>query len=255
MILRNKNQCSKRMDSTDKIYGELIANVPEDLSVLDCLVGLHWTLVRSEKGTGMAKTLEGGECEEELRSINGMPLKELATYVKSGDFMHASLGMAAINSALNHLKNVEDITDPESPNGFNHFLSNFAGKRVATVGYFPMLDPLGEICQLSIIEREPHDNSYSEKVSHTILPFQDYVIITGTTFLYKTTINFIQQAHKARIILVGASVPLSPVLFRYGVDTLAGVVVTDEKVLWRAVREGSKKSCLTESTQSVFIQR
>jgi uncharacterized protein len=38
-----------------EIYDELIAEVPTDLRVSECLVGLHWTLIRS-KTTGMALT-------------------------------------------------------------------------------------------------------------------------------------------------------------------------------------------------------
>ncbi|HWP98741.1 MAG TPA: DUF364 domain-containing protein [Syntrophomonadaceae bacterium] len=255
MMQAKGNQCIGKCGDMEEMYDKLIASVSESLLVLDCMVGLHWTLIRSEKGTGMAKTLTGGEQGAGLDNVTGMPLKELAAYVKSGNHLEVSLGMAAINSALNHLNHVEEISDPDSPNAFDHFVSNFAGKKVATVGYFPMLEPLGEICQLSIIEREPKGDNYPEVASEYILPDQDFVFITGTTFLYKTALKFIELSKNAKIILVGASVPLSPILFCYGVDTLAGVVVIDEKKVWQMVRAGGKKKGLADSTQTVFIQR
>ena len=38
-----------------EIYDELIETVPSDLRVADCLIGLHWTLIRAE-AVGMALT-------------------------------------------------------------------------------------------------------------------------------------------------------------------------------------------------------
>jgi uncharacterized protein (DUF4213/DUF364 family) len=238
-----------------KMYDDLINTVPEDLSVLECMVGLHWTLIRSEKGTGIARTLTGGKEESELHNIIGMRLKDLAAYVKSWNLTEASLGMAAINSALNHQNHVEEISDPGCDSSFDRFVAAFVGKKVATVGNFPMLEPLKDICRLTIIEREPLGRNYSEGVSEYLLPDQDFVFITGTTFLYKTAPRLIELSKNAKIILVGASVPLSRILFNYGVDTLAGIVAKDEEMLWQTVREGRKKSVLEESTQSVFIQR
>jgi uncharacterized protein len=42
-----------------KIYDELIAAVPPDLIVDECMFGLHWTLIRS-RAIGMAHTPFGG---------------------------------------------------------------------------------------------------------------------------------------------------------------------------------------------------
>ena len=38
-----------------EIYDELIAAVPPDIIIGECLIGLHWTLIRS-KGLGMSLT-------------------------------------------------------------------------------------------------------------------------------------------------------------------------------------------------------
>ena len=95
-----------------EIYDRLIAQIPEDLIVEDCLVGLHWTLVRSLT-SGLAMTTAGEECcsgcgaETELGSIAGMPVRKLAEQIKSWDFFKASLGMAAINSILNTQERAE----------------------------------------------------------------------------------------------------------------------------------------------------
>lgn len=244
----------KKMD-WDRIYDEMIDSVPENLSVLECLVGLHWSLVRSENGTGLARTVAAEDDSIELYNITGMPLKKLASYVKSRNWLEASLGLAAINSVLNHQDYIEEISEPDNSNAFDNLVSAFEGKKVAMVGHFPMLEPLGEICELTIIDKEAHDNVYSEAMGEDILPYQDFVFITGTTFIYKTAPRLIELSKNANLTLLGPSVPLSRTLFNYGVNTLAGVAVNDEDALWQAVREGGRQKALDNGTQSVFIHR
>ena len=61
-----------------EIYDELIAAVPDDIVVKDCLAGLSWFLVRSA-GTGVA--MRPREMDAFIRaacSIKKMKVKELA---------------------------------------------------------------------------------------------------------------------------------------------------------------------------------
>ncbi len=92
-----------------EIYDELIAAVPPDIKIGECLIGLHWTLIRS-RGMGMSLTPFGaprmyGPKGASVAAgigerIAGMPVRELAQYVKSWNPYEASLGLAAINSVL-----------------------------------------------------------------------------------------------------------------------------------------------------------
>ena len=43
------------------IYDDLIDSIPDNLTVQDCMLGLHWTLVKSEGGTGTAMTVNDGQ--------------------------------------------------------------------------------------------------------------------------------------------------------------------------------------------------
>ncbi len=246
-----------------KIYDELIDLIPEDLLVLDCMVGLHWTLIRSEKGIGAAMTLKGGQTEKELTNIIGMSLKELGAYVKSWNMLQASLGQAAINSVFNTPSNIMTITsqaitktaEPDESNAFAQFLPEIASKKVAVIGHFPNIESLSKICQLSILEREPQTGDYPDPASEYILPLQDYVFITGTAFINKTMPRLLELSRNAKIILVGPSVPISPVLFNYGVEALAGMVILNEKTCWQVVREGGKTKAFKQGGQMVCIRR
>ena len=245
------------------IYDELINSIPEELTVLDCMHGLHWTLVRSESGTGTAMTINGGQSSGEYKDLIGKPLKELAGAIKSWDMLEASLGQAAINSALNTPEQVCALTgqdfdksaEPEAANGFARFIPEIKNKNVAVIGHFPHIESLKTVCRLSILERMPQEDDYPDPACEYILPAQDVVFITGTAFINKTMPRLLSLSKDARIILVGPSVPISPVLFDYGVDTIASTVLLDQELAWRVVKQGGKMKAFRSGGQMVCIQR
>lgn len=245
------------------IYDELINSIPDDLTVLDAMLGLHWTLVKSQSGTGTAMTIEGGQSGGEYRDIIGIPLKELAGFIKSWNMLEASLGQAAINSALNTPQQVCTITgqdfdesaEPEAANGFARFIPDIKDKNVTVIGHFPHIDSLRSVCRLSILERMPQEDDYPDPACEYILPEQDVVFITGTAFINKTMPRLLSLARNARIILVGPSVPISPVLFNHGVDTIASTVLLDQELVWKVVKQGGKMKAFRSGGQMVCIQR
>lgn len=246
-----------------KIYDDLINAIPEDLTVLECMLGVSWTLVRSEQGLGVAKTIKGGKKGAKLGGVAGMKLIDLAQYAKSWNMLEASMGQAAINSAFNASSQVMDITgqpwdqsdDPEKNNAFKLLEPDFIGKKVAVIGHFPNIERLEKICELSILEREPQGNDYPDAACEYILPEQDFVFITGTAFTNKTMPRLIELSKRAKIILVGPSVPVSPVLFNYGVDMLAGFVVTDQQLIWKAAQEGKKMNIFKYGGRMVCVHQ
>lgn len=243
-----------------KMYDDLINSVPEDLTVKDYLVGLHWTIIRSEKGSGLAKTLKGGKPETELKNIIGMPLRELAGHVKSWNMMDASMGLAAINSIMNTPANILDISEPENGiaedfNAFTNSAFETTDQKVAVVGHFPKIEGLRSVCRLSILDRNPRPGDYPDSACEYILPQQDLVYITGTAFINKTMPRLLELSSKARVILLGPSVPISPVLFKHGADVIAGMVIADEQPIWKAVQQGGNKNIYEHGGQRICISR
>ncbi len=137
-----------------EIYDELIAAVPENSVVSECLAGLSWFLVRS-KGTGVA--MRPHEVDGPVRNagrIAGMKTRELAAWIKSWNWYEAAMGLAAINSALNAPDVVkrsygEQFKDSTDQDVFTYLLDDLKGKKVAVIGHFHNIERLYEVCELS----------------------------------------------------------------------------------------------------------
>lgn len=246
-----------------QLYDDLINEIPENLTVRECMLGVSWTLVKSEKGLGVAKTIKGGKKGTGLRNVVGMSLKELAKYAKSWNMLEASMGQAAINAAFNTQseilnlsgQTIEQFDDPEKNNVFKLLEPEFSGKKVAIIGHFPGIEQLHNICELSILEREPQADDYPDSACEYILPEQDFVFITGTAFTNKTMPRLLELSNRAKITLVGPSVPISKVLFKYGVELIGGFVVTDEYDIWKAVQEGIKMNIFKRGGKMICLHQ
>ncbi len=224
-----------------QLYDDLIDLIPEDVKVEECLLGCHWILVRS-KAVGIAMTpFEGSRRIRNAGNLKGMPLRELASYIKSWNFMEAALGSAALNSFINCPQSVKGlegyIQSEDNINAFEYLKKQITGKKVAVIGHFPDLEELKDICKISILERRPSEGDFPDPACEYILPEQDYIFITGTTLANKTLPRLLQLGSNSEVILVGPSTPLAPILFDYGVDMLASTVVTDNASLWKTVQE------------------
>jgi len=229
------------------IYDDLIGLIPDDLCIENCLVGSHWILIKS-LGVGIAMTPPDGDRTIQIAgSIKGMKVKILAEYVKSWHPLSAALGLAAINSFVNATTRTDidwdqDINNQPRESIFVTARKEIAGKKVTVVGHFPDLDEISSICNLSILERKPLLGDFPDPACEYILPDQDYVYITGTTLINKTLPRLLQLSRNAKVVLVGPSTPLTPLMFEHGINQLAGTVVEDEKLVWQHVAEGGNKS-------------
>ena len=252
-----------------EIYNELIENVPQELRATDCLIGLHWTLIRSE-AIGMALTpfgaarMNGPQGASVIsgigKRIQGMPLRDLARFVKSWNPYEASLGMAAINSAYNSPGKVEKmfgrpLSEQGQVSAFVHYSELVRGRKVAVVGRFPDLEVMNGICALTVLERVPGPDDLPDPACEYVLPEQDYVFITATAVINKTLPRLLELSRNATVFLVGPSTPFAPLLFQHGIHTLAGTVVLEPDSVWRAAQEGAARSVFEYGAQMVKVSR
>jgi uncharacterized protein len=252
-----------------EIYDALVSLMPEDLKVEECLVGLHWTLIRS-RCVGMAHTpfdgtggfgASGASVTSGIgNQMTGMTVRRLAGYVKSWNPFEAALGLAAINSALNTPESADEFlgrpaAQQRNISVFSDYAEKLRGRRVAVIGRFPDLTPLQDICELSVLERRPGEGDLPDAACEYVLPGQDFVFLTATTLLNKTLPRLLQLSENAYTIMVGPSTPMTPLLFNFGIDALAGTVVLDTDSVWRAAQEGAARGIFGCGAQMVKVSK
>jgi len=128
------------------------------------------------------------------------------------------------------------------------------GKRVAVVGHFRGLESLAKECRLTILERLPHPGDLPDPACEYILPVQDYVFITGTTLMNKTLPRLLDLSQRATVVLVGPSTPMTPVLFSFGIDMLAGTTVVDAERVWTLIQEGDQHQFFEDGARMVKLR-
>lgn len=242
------------------LYNELLSAIPADATVEDIMVGVHWTIVRSNLGLGLAMSppAYGAPHIGGLGAFLGGELRRLAALAKSWNPVEAALGVAAMNAYFNAPPTIRSVWK-SAPGGqpnesvFVTMKNALAGKRVTVVGHFPDLDPIAEVCQLSILERNPQPGDFPDPACEYILHDQDYLFMTGVTLINKTLPRLLELGSQSQIVLVGPSVPLSPLWFGTGVSLLAGTVVLEPERLWKHVALGGDRSVFKHGAHTVKL--
>ena len=242
-----------------QIYDELIDSLPHDLVVEDCMVGLNWTLVRSlGMGVAMTPSYNHLEAVTGAGTISSMPIRTVAQHIKSWSNLDAALGLAAINSVVNAPSTFERNFAPSQllPDGnvFETMRDELRGRKVALIGHFRSLEQLGDICELTILEREPRPGDLPDPACEYILASQDTIFITATTLINKTLPRLLQLSRHACVILTGPSAPLSPLFFNHGVSYLAGQVVRNADAVTRQITEGGRHDFANDETQMLTLR-
>lgn len=250
-----------------KVYDALIEGIPEDWKAEEIVRGCDYAYVRSGNGLGMGEFLpDAWRAPVSVKNLDGAPLREVATCIKSWNFPEAAIGLAAINAyynnpavakasgvALSDSLHVEDrVYDP-----FIMSQNEVRGKKVTVVGHFPYLETLFEpVCDLSIIAGGiPQDDDYPPSAAEYLLPESDYVFIRSASFVDKTLARLLELSkHAAKVTVVGPATTLAPALFDYGVHDLSGFVVKDRERAMRMIR-GAENGKIFSTGQKVSFKK
>jgi len=224
-----------------KIITDILSTLNFQAPLRDIRQGPFQTAVLTRQ-CGLASTPHDPGPHHEKSPVNnaGLLLDEnaesLSRLALSSSEAEASIGMATINSLIE-----VDETYCEELNAGELLMAMGEGKRVAVVGHFPFVSRLrSAVAELSIIEKNPREGDLSEAEAENILPRADVVGITGTAFTNHTIENLIKLCHSGTyVVVLGGTAPLSPVLFDYGIDAVAGTLVTDPEAVLRSVSQGA----------------
>ncbi len=243
-----------------RFYNHLIEGIPEDVLVTDYCLGTKWSYVEAECGMGISFTAEGGLPRTHKMDLRGLKLRQVAELSKSWNFPEATLGVAALNAwyarheLLDPLGAVYDeAEDKPKVNGRTNMKMDAFGlyrpsieatenARVVVVGHFPHVEEMAEYCNLTVLERSCRDEwDTPDPACEYVIPGADFIFYTGVTIINKTAPRLLDLAKNARTVMVGPSVVMSPHLFDWGVEMMAGSVVADPEKLKFSVKSGAGK--------------
>lgn len=228
-----------------EVYDRLVAAAAIDDGVEEVLIGLTWTLCCAGSGVGLA--MSPGLASRTLPwpgTLAGRAVGELATWLYDWDPFRATVGMAAVNAAINSASPLQRSAAPIITGGpanlavFEHFAGRLAGKQVVVIGRYPGLDIYAGRFEFSVLERQPGGQDLPDAASEYLLADADWVFMTAMTLINKTFPRLAELSRDANLVLMGPTVPWLHELADYGVDYLAGVQLTDADSLRQTVAEG-----------------
>jgi len=225
-----------------KIIEDIISTIEKsarDILVKEVRIGPFWTGVWSKYG-GLASTTFTHEPEmpppiREAGNLTGKSILELCNYANSNCLLQASVGMAAINSALEvNLNKCQNINAAET------LYEKGKNKKLVIVGHFPFVNKLRKLTKvLWVVERKPQSGDIPAIEAKRVIPQADVIAITGTALINGTMEELLSLCPKKSLVMVlGPTAPISPVWFDYGVDLVSGTRVIDPELVLRFVSEG-----------------
>jgi uncharacterized protein len=232
------------MTNPQKIYDLLLDYGNLQTQVSEVIIGLTWTLCQAE---GIGLCMSPGTATRTLPwsgTLVGQSIAQLASWVRSWDSYQATVGMAAINAAINNhsvLPAQAQLLIPKDSQNlavFEYFLPQIRGKQVSIVGRYPGLERYEQEMSLNVIELQPTAKDYPASAAEYLLPESEWVFLTATSIPNKTFPRLAQLAKNAKLVLMGPTVPWLTELADFGVDYLAGVTVTNPQALRQTVAEG-----------------
>lgn len=224
-----------------KVLDDLLSTLEFEAPVRDIRQGVFHTGVLT-RSCGLAATLPRDALKQEPPLVRApgtllqKSARELAEMVYSESILEAAIGMATINSLLE-----VDLSSCVEVNAADIILEKGRGKKVAVVGHFPFLPSVQEqVERLWIIEKNPREGDIPEAAADEHIAQADVVAITGTSLTNHSLPGLLQMCSKdAFIVMLGDSVPLSPLLFDYGVHALSGTRVVNTDLALRCVSQGA----------------
>jgi uncharacterized protein len=231
-----------------KLEEALLVSVSgDDFLVKGAWIGLTWTAIES-KFVGLSHTYKTSEIIdiENAGELTSCTISDLTKRILSWKPLEASIGVAAINSLI----------EPHGKKGnVKAFIKKKArGKTVTFIGRFPFYDEISPIAKKSyLLEINPTGNELPTFACEEILPKSDVNVITGTSLINHSLQRLLELGQNGINIVLGPTTPLSPVLFDFGADVLAGIKVTNKKELVKSITQGVRRSKLINGLEPVCL--
>ncbi len=246
-----------------KIYDAILAHIPQDAVIEDVSVGIFWTFVKTQYGAGMCATAHRwvedppGAVIERAGSLVGMPVHALASLYASPSLTARALAIASASAACKHMTGIcqpmraQDLLAQKCAEAARP-------QHIALIGHFHFADELRALGhKLDVFELdnrcEPGDIPVSR--AQQLLCEADILVMTSSTLITHATEELIAYARPDTFkMIVGPSVPLSPVLWDFGLDAVCGSIVEDAENTAIAVRQGANHRQLVGCKKVCYLK-
>ena len=244
------------------LLDRILETLPPNWHTDSIHIGLNWTVsvVQNQAGqrlAGLAAT-PGSErvaAQRQFQYGSNQPVMTdatgLARCAQAGDPVEAAVGLATLNALLQ-----PDPAQLAHIDAADWLVSHGRGRQVALVGRFPFIDELKPVvAQLWVLELNPQPGEYFADEAPLIIPQADVVAITSSTLVNHTLAGLLALARpEAKIMLLGPSTPLTPILFEFGVELLSGVQVVDLEATLASVAQSANFQQM-KGVQRVTLQK
>jgi uncharacterized protein (DUF4213/DUF364 family) len=214
---------------------DLIGSIrTDDIQVANLIVSPFWTLVTASN-CGIASTMLDPEARgvELACTVRERRIGDVVQLALSANPLEASVGIAALNSAL--------VGQVDARHYRPYRIPRAGGKTVAIVGDLPFADMLREVArEVWAVRPDQKTGDYRNTEVESVLPKADIAIIDGSAIISKSLEHLLDLSKSCFTAVVGPSTPLSPLLFKYGANQIAGIKVRDEEAATRCISEGIK---------------
>ena len=233
-----------------RLENKLLSSVKgkdNDTSVKGIWIGLHWSAVEG-KYIGMSHTYKTSQKVyiQDAGELSSFSVGQLADRLLSREPLEASIGAAALNSFI----------EPKGTKGsINSYIKKNARNKIVTIiGRFPFNNEISKIARKTyLLEMEPEKDELPASAAEEILPSSELNVITATALINHTLQRLLELGDNGINIILGPSTPLSPILFDFGADILAGVEVYNKDAIVKSITQGAKKFQLLNGLEPICL--
>jgi uncharacterized protein (DUF4213/DUF364 family) len=171
-----------------------------------------------------------------MGEVEKLGLKKILEWTDSLNGIERSFAIASLNSAIDLGGNNRYFTG----NALELTARLAENKKVAVVGHFPNMDHIKSVASsFTILEKRPQEGDRKAEDAVEVIPEADVITVTGVTCLNDTLEGLLAlKRSDAIFIVLGPTIPLSPVLFDFGVDVIGGAWVEDENEVLSKMAQG-----------------
>ena len=220
------------------LYDALIENVTSAAPVLETVGGECWAMAEAAEGMGLGMMTPCDSIPALYPDgLRGLPLLDAAKAAASWNLTEASFGLAACNAFYNTPARMKGLDCALPGDVYPTAGLDLHDKTVGIIGHMNGPRGLRDIARaVYVLERDPRPGDYPDAACDWLLPRCDVVLITGSSLINKTLPHILELCENAVTILTGPSVPMCPALLDFGIDRLAGFVVTEREAMTAQVK-------------------